>query len=155
MGMYHPSDTIPMTDFEFAWRITDPRWSSLPEQVLSRIKPLSSAKSKELLEKSRCRPVDQFQAVRRISLEGESNAATERVMKWLRELPMSPRQEVYLCWEAGDGVAAVTDWATFVKVWDDLWHPFDRLCAFDETENWAVVFGPEEEAVFVERAPSG
>ncbi len=52
MVTYQPSDTIPMSDFEFAWRITDARWSSLPDRVLSHIKPLSRRKSKELLDKS-------------------------------------------------------------------------------------------------------
>ncbi len=39
----------------------------------------------------------------------------------------------------------------FAEVWDDLWYPFDRLCVFDETRQWAVLLGPEEQAVFIER----
>jgi hypothetical protein len=37
-----------------------------------------------------------------------------------------------------------------MEAWDDLWYPFDRLCAFDETRQWAVVLGPEERALFIE-----
>ncbi len=56
-----------------------------------------------------------------------------------------------MCWQVGHGVAAVMDWSMFAEVWDDLWYPFDRLCVFDETRQWAVLLGPEEQAVFIER----
>jgi hypothetical protein len=157
MVAYHPSDTIPMSTFEFAWRITNAQWSSLPEKVLSRIKPLSPSKSTELLQKSPFEgTVDQlfdpgqYHVTRQVSLEGESNSEKQRVKKWFGELPVPANQEIYLCWQVGDGVAAVTDWATFIEVWDDLWYPFDRLCVFDETRQWAVLLGPEERAVFIE-----
>gem|GEM_PF-5600687 len=43
------------------------------------------------------------------------------------------------------------DWSTFVEVWDDFWYPFDRLCVFDEMQQWAVLLRPEAQAVFIER----
>jgi hypothetical protein len=158
MVTYHPGDAIPLSDFEFACRITDSQWSSLPDRVLHRIKPLSTCKSKELLEQSpfgdsRGRLFDdgQYHGTRNVSLEGENDSDRERVKRWFRELPIPSNQDVYLWWQVGDGVAAVTDWATFIEVWDDLWYPFDRLCVFDQTREWAVLLGPEERAVFIER----
>jgi hypothetical protein len=148
--VYHSTDTIPISDFALAWRITDARWTSLPERLLSRIMPFSDRKSKELLDKASFDPA-QYHAARQASLEEESDYDKERVQKWLRELPIPTSQDVYLCWQVGEGVAAATDWSTFVEVWDDLWYPFDRLCVFDETRQWAVVLGPEEQAVFIER----
>jgi hypothetical protein len=160
MVTYQPADTIPMSDFEFAWRITDAQWSLLPERVLNQIKPLSPRKSQELLEKSPFsetvgRPFDpgQYGATGQISLEAASDSEKECVKAWLRGLPIPANQEVYLCWQVGGGVAAATGWTTFMEVWDDLWYPFDRLCIFDETRQWAVLFGPEEQAVFIERNP--
>lgn len=159
MVTYRSSDAIPMSDFEFAWRITDAKWSSLPDRMLNRIKPLSPCRSKELLEKSPFVGTanglfvsGQYHATRQVSLEGESDSERERVKKWFRELPIPANQEVYLCWQVGDGVAAVTDWATFVEVWDDLWYPFDRLSVFDETHQWGVLLGPEEKALLIERS---
>jgi hypothetical protein len=62
---------------------------------------------------------------------------------------MRPAQDVYLCWAIGEGVAAITDWETFIEIWDDLWHPFDRLCVFDETREWAILLGPNEDIFFL------
>jgi len=161
MAVYQSTDTIPISDFEFAWRITDAQWSSLPEGVLTRIKPLSTRKSKELLdespfEKTVGRPFDpvRYHATREVSLEGGTDFEKQRVKRWLLELPIPPNQEVFLAWQVSDGVAAVTDWSTFVEVWDDLWYPFDRLCVFNETRQWAVLLGPEEQAVFIEENAS-
>lgn len=158
MVSYHPADVIPMNDFEFAWRIADARWSSLPDKVLKHIKPLSASKSKELLEASPCDRLSdclfdasRYQAVRQVSLEGEGDCQVEQVRKWFGELPIASSQEIYLCWQVGDGIAAVTDWGTFTAIWTELWYPFDRMCVFDEGRQWAVVFGPEEHAVFIER----
>lgn len=150
MVVYHPTDTIPISDFEFAWRITDARWAALPERLLNRINPFSDRKSKELLDKS-CFDPAQYHAARQASLEDEGDVNKARVQKWFRELPIAASQDVYLCWQVGEGVAAATDWSTFVEVWNDLWYPFDRLCVFDETRQWAVLLGPEEQAVFMER----
>jgi hypothetical protein len=53
----------------------------------------------------------------------------------------------------GDGLAAVIDWGTFTEIWDDLWYPFDWMCVFDDTNEWAVLFGPGEIARFAEKSP--
>lgn len=142
---YQPSDLLPLDLFRYSWRITDDRWSSLPEPVLHRIKPLSPEKSKGVFEKTRLLDPGCYRATRHVSLEGE----TESVKLWFRKLPIASNDEIYLCWERD--VAAVTDWSTFVNVWDDFWYPFDRLYVFVDSLQWAVVLGPEEEADFVER----
>jgi hypothetical protein len=155
---YEPSDVLPMEDFGLAWRITDSRWSSLPEPVLSRIKPLSDTKSRELFARSSLsRPVGSsadfgpLHVTRRQSLEESGSSEDDRSKRWFRELPIEPTQDVYVCWGIGDGVAAVTDWGTFTETWDALWYPFDRLCVFDDTLEWMVVFGPEEDVCFLEK----
>lgn len=158
---YQLSDVLAMTDFALAWRITDSRWSALPDSLLHRIKPLAPAKSKELFESSPLRgplsdPPDfgRLHATRRQSLEesGASREEDDRIRRWFRDLPIDHAQEVYLCWGLGDGVGAITDWGTFTEIWDDLWYPFDRLCVFDETRQWAVLFGPEEDVLFLEES---
>jgi hypothetical protein len=159
MVNYQDSDIISMKDFELAWRITDPRWSSLPESVLDRIKPLSDSKSRNLYA---CSPlsrplrnppdVGDLSIDRVQSLEESGPPQDAECYRWFRELPIESTQHVYLCWGIGEGVAAVTDWGTFLEVWDDLWYPFDRMCVFDDTINWAVLFGPEEIVRFAERS---
>ena len=157
MVNYEASDVIPMKEFELAWRITDPRWSSLPDAVLDRIKPLSEARSRELYALSPlARPLKsppdfgRLTITREQSLEASGPPEHAECRRWFRELPIEPAQQVYLCWGIGDGIAAVTDWAAVTETWDDLWYPFDRMCVFDDTLKWALVFGPEEVARFAE-----
>jgi hypothetical protein len=166
MVTYQSSDIIPMSEFEYAWRITDAKWSSLPEETLRRIKPMGARRSKQLFESSPLcggpgwpYPFDpaSYHATRQLSLEAEDAPANERIREqgkqWYRRLPIAPENEVYLCWAVGEGVAAVTDWHTFTDVWDDLWYPFDRMCVFDDSRDWALLLGMEEYAVFIERGP--
>ena len=157
---YSSLDVIPIGEFEFAWRITDPKWSSLPQETLKRIKALSDARGKQIFEKSplfgrRNLPFDagRYHAIAQSSLEENGGPNGDRLKRWFRRLPNANDVECYLCWHVGEGIAAVTDWATFTEVWQDLWYPFDRLCVFDETLDWALLLGPEEYAVFIERGP--
>jgi hypothetical protein len=152
---YRPSDVLSMEDFGLSWRLTDARWSAQPVSILRRITPLAPPKSRALYEGSPLalsvgspREIEGLRVVRRRSLADDGDSESDRTRQWLRELPIDPSREVYVCWGLGDGVAAVTDWGTFVAIWDDLWYPLDRVCIFDEARDWAIVFGPEEEVSF-------
>ena len=159
MVSYKDSDIIPLKEFEFAWRITDPRWAALPNAALDRIRPLSGARSRELYAVSplsrplRCPPdVGQLSITKELSLEGSGASDNAECDRWFRELPIGPTQQVYVCWGNGGGVAVVTDWGTFTEVWDDLWYPFDWMCVLDDTLEWAVLFGPGEIVRFAEKS---
>ena len=154
MVKYRPDDVIPMEQFEFSWRITDPRWARLPDEMLARITPLTTRKSRELFEKSHLNLPSGMRrsakAVRSHSLVDSGEPRCDaRIKGWFEKLPIDARKEVYLCWASGGGVAAITDWGTFTETWGDLWFPFDRLCVFDESGEWAVLFGPEESVSFL------
>lgn len=73
-----------------------------------------------------------------------------RITQWFADLPIEPARQVYLCWDSAGGVAAITDWKTFQETWGDLWYPFDHLCVFDDSGEWALLFGPDEEVRFLE-----
>lgn len=159
MVTYRPSDVIAMDDFELSWRITDARWASLPESVLDRIKPLSLAKSKDLFESSpfgdpprNSLGFAQLHTTHHQSLEESGTPEDHHIRQWFGDLHIDRDREVYLCWAIGGGVVAVTNWGTFLGTWGDLWYPFDRMCVFDDTREWAVLFGPEEEVSFLERS---
>lgn len=152
-------DVIPVSSFAFAWRITDAKWASLPEEVLRRVRPLSERRSKQVFEMSpladrQGQPFDpeRYHSAANTSLE---DVDAEHGASWLRALPVDAGEQVYVCWAtAGRSVAVVTDWATFTEVWDDLWYPFDRVCVFDESLAWALLLGPEEQAQFIQRSPT-
>ncbi len=159
MVHYENSDLIPLKDFPIAWRITDPRWSSQPDAILDRIKPLSAAMGRELYARSPLsRPLKYPPDVSPLcitgeqSLEGSGPPQDADCYRWFRALPIEPTREVYLCWDMGGGVAAVIDWGTFTEIWDDLWYPFDRMCVFDDTLGWVVLFGADEIARFAEES---
>ena len=150
-----PTDVIALEEFPLAWRINDPRWASLPAPVLGRLRPLTTARSRTLFEASPLsRPFltrydrGRVRVARRTSLEDSGSPEDGPIRQWFRNLPIGPACEVYLCW--GDATAAVVDWGTFAEVWDDLWYPFDNLAVFDEMHDWWLVFGPDEEVIFLE-----
>lgn len=162
MVEYRPSDVLAIEDFPLAWRITDERWSAQPTSVLSRIKPLSSEKSHRLYESAPWSALSRgggagaraSSAFRRSLGDSGSPGGDEGVRNWFRALPIEPDRDVYLCWNQGGGVAAVTDWRTFVDIWSDLWYPFDALAVFDEGRRWAVLFGPDEEVTYLPEMPA-
>ena len=154
---YQPSDVIAMTEFPLAWRITDDRWARLPETVLARIKPLSLAKSQQVVERSPFESfltnqpdLEDFLVAREVSLEGDDPPGGGSIRRWFHGLPIDPSSEVYLCWSTLGGTTAVTDWGTFIEFWDDFWYPFDYLFLFDETHAWLVTLGVEERAAFLQ-----
>lgn len=162
MVHHDSSQVIAIEDFPFAWRITDPKWTSLPKEVLSRIKPLTAARAKQVFDSSPLRdrvvggyPFDpcRHHAVAHVSLEGTDDTDRDRVASWLGALPIANNTEVYVCWQADEGVAVITDWKTFSEVWDDLWYPFDSVCVLDDSTDWALLLGPEEHAVFIQSGP--
>lgn len=156
MVKYSLTDLISIRDFAFVWRITDARWDTLPTDVLERIRPLSARRSKEVCELSsvfqnvQTRQVSEiYQISRRTSPEGITPSDRDRIAGWLVGLPIQQSECVYVCWS--NMVAIVVEWSVFIQIWDSLWYPFDHVFVFDETLDWAVVFGPEELAVYIDR----
>jgi hypothetical protein len=150
-----------MAEFAMNWRLTDPRWANLPPAVLERIKPLRLAKAKQVSDLSPSlaqhpRPVDPelYQIVERCSLHVDTPTELGTVGRWLGHLPLDDQIGVYVCWlhfGTNRGIAVITDWGTVKEAWDDLWYPFDILSVFDDSLDWTVILGPEEEALFATR----
>ena len=156
MVKYSSSDLINIEDFVFAWRITDARWDKLPTEVLERICPLSTQYSTTICELSTAFQMPETRQVSgdyRISqwtsLEENGHTDRERIKNWLIHLPIQQTECVYVFWKGN--VTIVVEWNLFVQIWDSLWYPFDNVYVFDETLDWAAMFGPEERAIYVDR----
>lgn len=155
MTSYNTSDAVSMDDFPYAWRVTDERWALLPNEVLARIQPLSLERGKQVARQGsvfrHSGPfyvnIEHYHVVEACSLETRSHSEGGNVRQWLSQLPINPQEQVYVSW--GNNAAVATDWITFSMVWENLWYPFDVLDVFDDSLNWAVLFGPEEFAVFI------
>lgn len=157
MVHYFSCDVIPITEFAYAWRLTDDRWDELPDAVLKRIVPLSLMRGEQIVELSSifrnsgpfCVNASRYHVTHSVTLAETDATSAQRVQGWLTTLPVHPRESVYVSW--GNRAAIVTEWSTFVGVWDSLWYPFDVLDVFDDSLSWGVLFGPEQFAVMVEQ----
>lgn len=155
MVTYSFVDIIPIHNFTYAWRITDKQRASLSAAVLQHILPISSAGSKEICRRGRSFRCNKppyvntayYHVMSHCSLEGTNTSNEDRIQHWFRQLPIKGTEQLYISW--GDSVAIITEWAIFTEIWDNLWYPFDAVDIFDETMDWAVLFGPEEFAVFL------
>ncbi len=156
MVTYSATDVIPMRNFIYEWRITDDRWDSLPSEILEHIIPLSSERSEQICQRGRAfrqeesphAPSSSYHTVSQCSLESVDSADDEHIQQWFKTLPIKQIEQVYISW--GDNVAAITEWSIFTKVWNSLWYTFDAVEVFDDTLKWAVLFGPEEIATYLE-----
>ena len=156
---FDEADFVPLCDFELAWRFTDPRRSWATETLGSPIKPLTASRGRELYASSPlAAPLNgdpessPLVVTRRQSLEASDPEEEATCNAWFEALPVDPATRVVVCWNAAGGVAVVSNWETFLAAWDDFWYPFDLLCVFDASGDWAVLFGPGEEARFAEKA---
>jgi hypothetical protein len=148
-----PSATIPLSEFALAWRITDEHWDKIPTAKLKQIQPLAPNRAREVgkhRQAFRLRTVNTefYHVAIDCSLEEKDESDGARIKCWFRSLPIVPVEQVSVSWS--DDVALVTEWATFIEIWDSLWYPFDTLTIFDDFRTWAVLMGPEEHAVLVQ-----
>ena len=139
------------SSFPYAWRFTDPRWDCLPPNVLSLVTPLAASDAAPLIQLAKGFREYQrvnataYRVVSSVRLEGDDKVAPAQ--QWLRsELPESTR--VYVSW--GDS-AAIAPREILVAYYDSFFYPFDTLDVFDDSADWAVLFGPEEWAVSIRR----
>lgn len=111
MVKYNSSDFINISEFGFAWRITNAHRDNCPQEVLDRIHPLSAKCSEEVYQlTSPFRyplKLSGFMEVSEVSLEGDSPQDNERINNWLINLPIKGTESIYVCWQS-DSLIAVT-----------------------------------------------
>ncbi len=157
MVTYKSTDLIPIGDFAYAWRITDEKWDCLSSDVLQHIRPLTLQRGSLVSEQAGTFRyggpfyvnTTHYHVTSDCSCRVDNSVGYEnKVNHWLSQLPINPNEAVYVSWS--NDVAIVTDWGTYKVTWDSLWY-LDVLAVFDDSLEWAVLFGPEEFAVFVEK----
>jgi hypothetical protein len=155
MVTYNLSDTVDITDFPYAWRVTEERWARLPDALLHRLKCLNSEKAAAVCQQGRGFRAPnalingaEYHGKIGISLDYENDDGIRCIREHLLSLPIRGSEEVYVSWS--NDAALISDWSTFCLIWDDLWYPFDVIEVFDDSLDWAVLMGPEEYAIYVE-----
>jgi len=155
MVHYAESDVIPISQFPYAWRLTDERWDRLPEVDLAQIVPLGQPRGAELnlLGRGYRRPLglpavntNRYHVVSDCSLPA-TGAGFAAGRAWLETLPVSNVELVYISWS--NDAAVVTNWGMVKRWWDAFWY-LDVLNIFDDSLQWGLLFGGEEHAVWVE-----
>lgn len=149
-------DYRPLNTFRLAWRWTDPRYSVLPPDVLSDIRPLTIGKARiytaywplgshrseaEGLMPSGYRLVDRIDA---------SRAEAEDVGRWLAARLPDSTARVVVFWAPEDAVE--TSAGILCRYWDDFCHPgSDDVDILPLRGDWVLVYWHEEYFFFGKR----
>jgi hypothetical protein len=152
------ADFVSLDSFPLKWRWTDSRWSELPPEALSTIRPLAEAKAHEIFRVSSGYYKDEgldesvFGGV--VQTRAESGGDSfPGVQRWLSAQVPDKSREVILSWNPGR--AAVVAWETFCRYWDDFCYPgADDVAIFPQDEEWALLYHHEEYFFFGMRLSS-
>jgi hypothetical protein len=72
--------------------------------------------------------------------EGPSSASA-----WLKARPVEEDPAVIVCW---DDMAVLTDWSVFCEFWGDFCYPLELVLVWPESEEWVLLYLPEERLYF-------
>lgn len=136
-------DFVPLEQFGLMWRWTDRRTTMLPADVLRHIRPLSPARAATLAPRAEFLCAPRRDGMRTIAARGD----VEHVRLELEDLPVESRARVVVSWS--EELAALTDWGTFCRYWDDFCYPgADDLTVWPEDEAWSLCYDHSEQFRF-------
>jgi hypothetical protein len=149
-----PDDFGNTQQFPYAWRWTDARWNVLPPEKLAKVRPLVETKAREVCERG-------FQCLDRSMLRREffaeivafndsKSSDPGRARAWLAAQPVEGDTAIFVCW--GDALAVQTRWSVFCEFWDDFCYPMEAVLIWPASEQWALLYHPEERLYFGKRA---
>jgi hypothetical protein len=152
-----PDDFGTVEQFPLAWRWTDPRWNVLPPEKLARVRPLVKTKAKEVCDHGR-RFVDGFRLRRDLfsvtaDFDDCGNNSPGPASTWLKAQSVEEDPAVFVCW--GGDQAVFTAWSVFCEFWDDFCYPQECVLIWPESEEWVLLYHPEERICFARVATAG
>ena len=162
MFRYTQKDLSSITDFDLAWRWTDPKWNQFSTAELAQVRPLQPAKAAEaeLQVIAAIAPIplrivlDTTAALCRLVDAGlakthDASGDVEDTRAWLQaNLPVDSR-DVCISWGKATAVLAPLD--LFVRYWDDFCYPMsDHVIIFPAELDW-FLYWHHEEIVFLWR----
>jgi hypothetical protein len=87
----------------------------------------------------------------------DNTAGIDVVKVWLRSLPISESEDVYIFrndkkWKKNGCSIYVAKWRHFIEeIWQICRSTFDLLFVMDDSCDWAIMFGPENAAIYIEK----
>lgn len=143
--------TTPNTElqgFELRWRFTDPKFNQLPIADVRQIQPNTAEISKALWSKYVSAEhlhsiqflADELRAYRRIRVDWNDKDTSRRILSGTTNLPSEAK--ILFFWSLTCSVQ--TNWAIFLKYWDDFCYPDDDNDVIVNLETGAKIFFSEE-----------
>nr|WP_315234728.1 hypothetical protein [uncultured Albidiferax sp.] len=130
----------------------DEKYALLPQDVLSRIEPHTSAQADRLFQQSLAFNGSDGLSERIFSLKRIETGGVdpERVTDWLLNCHKDKETRVVLSWQPNTAVA--TTWGIFASYWDAFCYPAsDDLNVWSEASSWVLAYHHEEFMQFGER----
>lgn len=111
-------DFVPLEDYIFAWRWTDPKRVVIPTVDLRKIKPLSEARAREAMDYSNAfqgkNYWEKFCEEDQLEIDGRGNTQSDEIVKnWLDSCLPSETENLIVSWSVKQAVQ--TDRPTFVN----------------------------------------
>ena len=149
-------NTIDIGHFELGYRFTEEEYNTLPKEDLDEILPLNDSGTALLdkviedlgFRKPYGLEETQFESIIELNLRTQNET---QVREWLFELDISPKEQVFLLWDAWG--SAITTYGNLIKYYDDFYYPVsDDLMIIDKSLKWGIYFFHEEYIYFGKRA---
>ena len=150
-----PNDYQSMENFHLKWRWTDATWNLLPQTDLAQIKPLKSAKARELHEYSLsllgCWKLNAELFSDISDIDDRNTDSPETVQTWLEQRGVEHTTPIVVSWD--NETAVITNWGIFCNYWDEFCYPLSNdVVVWPEDRNWALLYFHEEIISFGHRA---
>ena len=134
----HPSEFVPLEEFELAWRWTQPTHTVLPAEVLATIRPFSADRAATLGAGAGPLCRQRRSAEWQMSICADEDAA-DNVRHQLRALDVPSDASILVSWNNRTAVATV--WQTFVSYWDDFCYPSsDDVPVWPQSGDWVLCY---------------
>jgi hypothetical protein len=144
------AQTIPSERFPLSWRWTQPSHAVFAAEELASMRAIDSAASDSLRRLLRrrgiTRPLQTGVVLHERALDA-ANLTDPEVRRWLADLPVSPAERVWLCYEWSD--ALELPWSLFVARWSDFCYPSsDDLVVVPGSGAWVLEYWHYETLVW-------
>lgn len=148
IASYDRLEWMPIEQWQGVYRFIDERYNKVDTRTLATIRPLTDESAVRLAEWHDFGHLAYLAERNALPDEWEVQSIDESDLEvtraWLRQRRPGALDDVYVEWRVPGGCAAIVAWTTLCECFDDFWYPFEKMLVSDDTQDWRILFGPND-----------